>query len=330
MASRGTKGAAVVGGRLLMVGSLGFLVVGIVEHHDEIPKIELNTTTVGALVLAVAISVMVNAIGALAWSWLVAPFPGKNRVKTGHDDYAVTDQQVFRTARFRMAFRIWALSNIAKYIPGNVFQYAGRYVLAGRSGLGSEAVLVSMGLEVFFLCAAAGALILSGLFTSSLGSVEIAHIIGQASFGFYGIAAAVMLLAFVISASLFPRLRDYVVRNLSRVGLLPALGAFGSYAIAFLAMGAAAFVLLEAVWRVDGAIGWYELSCGYALAFLLGYIVPGAPGGIGIREVVMVALFQSAIGAGLVLGLAVVLRLASMAADVVTFAAAGLIREQRP
>ena len=120
---------------------------------------------------------------------------------------------------------------------------------------------------------------------------------------------------------------DRIFRNLSRIRVLPSGAALGSCVIPFLVMGAAALVLLEAVWHVDDAVGWYELSCGYALAFLLGYIVPGAPGGIGIREVIMVGLFSTTIGAGPALGIAVLLRFASIVGDFLSVAIACSARD---
>ena len=124
-----------------------------------------------------------------------------------------------------------------------------------------------------------------------------------------------------------PMANDCIFRNLSRVGVLPSVAALGSCVITFPVMGAAALALLEAVWHVDDAMRWYELSCGFALAFLLGFIVPGAPGGIGIREVFIVVLLSTTIGAGLALRIAVLLRFASIVGDFLRFAIACSIRE---
>lgn len=120
---------------------------------------------------------------------------------------------------------------------------------------------------------------------------------------------------------------DRIFRNLSRIRVLPSGAALGSCVIPFLVMGAAALVLLEAVWHVDDGVRWYELSRGYAIAFLLGHIVPGAPGGIGIREVVIVGLFSTTIGAGPALGNGVLVRFASIVGDYLCLVIACSIEE---
>jgi len=52
----------------------------------------------------------------------------------------------------------------------------------------------------------------------------------------------------------------------------------------------------------------FLLVDGFALAWVLGFIVPGAPGGIGIREVILAGLYAQELGQGIAIGLSVVLR----------------------
>ena len=53
----------------------------------------------------------------------------------------------------------------------------------------------------------------------------------------------------------------------------------------------------------------------YIVAWVLGYIVPGASGGIGIREMALYLLLGPLLGEGLVLALAVIHRLITIIGD---------------
>jgi uncharacterized membrane protein YbhN (UPF0104 family) len=78
-------------------------------------------------------------------------------------------------------------------------------------------------------------------------------------------------------------------------------------------------LLLKTLWQVDTHIQWYQFSCGFALAWVLGFVVPGAPGGIGIREAVFVGLYSQVLGEGVVIGLALVLRIITSMGDLLSF-----------
>jgi hypothetical protein len=61
------------------------------------------------------------------------------------------------------------------------------------------------------------------------------------------------------------------------------------------------------------------LSGAFALSWIVGYITPGAPAGLGVREVVLVSLLTPALGGGNAVGLSLALRLATTIGDGVCF-----------
>lgn len=81
-------------------------------------------------------------------------------------------------------------------------------------------------------------------------------------------------------------------------------------------------VLLTTLWGLDTNLQWYQLTWGFALAWVLGFIIPGAPGGIGIREVILASLYAQELGQGMAVGLSVVLRVITSLGDLATFALA--------
>ena len=51
---------------------------------------------------------------------------------------------------------------------------------------------------------------------------------------------------------------------------------------------------------------------------MVGYVVPGSPGGLGVREAMMVVLFTPLTGAAVAAGLAVSMRLTTLLGDALT------------
>ncbi|TLY33094.1 MAG: DUF4175 domain-containing protein [Ignavibacteria bacterium] len=88
-------------------------------------------------------------------------------------------------------------------------------------------------------------------------------------------------------------------------------------------------LLLKGIWGIVPPWAWYRYSWGFTLAWLLGFVMPGASGGIGVREAVIVGLFGSSLGTGVAAGLAIVLRLITVVGDLLTFTIASLLDDDR-
>ncbi|AOL24182.1 hypothetical protein Ga0102493_1135 [Erythrobacter litoralis] len=149
---------------------------------------------------------------------------------------------------------IYAPGVIAKYIPGSVFQYGSRQLLGARFGLTHTAMLrasvTEAGLHLPAALLCAGALMA-----------------GAEAFGLAAIAAlGVLLLA---------------------AGTGAAVRAAG-FQLAFFAL----FALLAAL-LAGAALGAgepFRLAGVFMLAWVAGFVVPVAPGGLGVRESVLLAL----------------------------------------
>jgi hypothetical protein len=160
------------------------------------------------------------------------------------------------TIRDRIA--IYGPGVIAKYIPGSIFQYGSRQLLGGRFGLGQgemvRASVVEAGLHVIAALTCAGVMLAGG---------------GLLALG--GIA--------VIGASLIA------------LGSSPLARAAG-YQLAFFAVFTGLVALLAQ--QALGTSGGFALAGMFMIAWVAGFLVPVAPGGIGVRESVLLALAASA------------------------------------
>jgi uncharacterized membrane protein YbhN (UPF0104 family) len=91
------------------------------------------------------------------------------------------------------------------------------------------------------------------------------------------------------------------------------------YVLFFVVMGVNNFFLVHFVWQKEIPLQWYEYTWGFTAAWLLGFIVPGAPGGIGIREAAVLAIYGPVMGDGMAASLAIVWRFIATISDLVTF-----------
>lgn len=173
----------------------------------------------------------------------------------------------------RWAIKTYGISQLAKYVPGNIFHLAGRQAMGMAAGTPGwvlakssiwELVLISIAGAMFSLLALP--LLIPGL------SVAIST----------GVFAVVV----VIAVSLFWRF----------VGS-PVAHAFGWY-VCFLAISGLLFTELIAL--QDGMLEissfkWLPLCGAYVLAWLIGLLTPGAPAGVGVRELVLLFLLKGEI-----------------------------------
>jgi uncharacterized membrane protein YbhN (UPF0104 family) len=200
---------------------------------------------------------------------------------------------------------------LGKYLPGSVWQYAGRVGLARNRGVPVQQALISITAEVGYSAIAAAAV-------SSL-------ILG------WVIAAAVLVgLALLIGLLII-----FGRRFSDRPSVLGAIHA-----------GPNAFVLYLAVWGLYGAGFWatgralFAVPATdlpryigvFAIAWLAGLVAFFAPGGIGVREAVMVALLGSRLGQVDAIVLAatsrIVLTTVDLAAGAAAFGVPALRRSQ--
>ena len=193
----------------------------------------------------------------------------------------------------RWSIRAYGITQIGKYVPGNIFHLAGRQALGMAAGLAGWPLAKSTVWELGLLSAAGGL------------------------FGFLALPLLVPGLPVTASAGLFAASIGIAVILLLRFIGLPVARAFGWY-VGFLATSALLFVGLVELLAdnpVTGVGFWLSLGGAYVLAWLIGLVTPGAPAGVGVRELVLLFLLKGTVGEADLL-LAVVLgRVVTVAGD---------------
>lgn len=221
------------------------------------------------------------------------------------------------------AISIGCLSQAGKYIPGNVAHHFGRVVLAKRHGLGMSNTLFTMFLETVWVIAIASLMAL--IFAVSAGRRlfdEIPHI--PQWWVLAGVISAAIL-APVAAHRLFERATRWWAQRkeieISSVHM-PPLRTFWLvsllYVVNYLILGLVLFIIASQVFGEERG-GILLLSGIFAVAWIAGFLTPGAPAGLGVREVVLVAALTPIYGIETAVGVTAVLRVVTVLGDGLIF-----------
>lgn len=225
--------------------------------------------------------------------------------------------------------RILLLSQFAKYLPGNVGHHVGRVLLAKRKGLPTDAVLGSMFLDTLLVLAAA--------LTCSLPSLHLLIQVASDQGSTHMRMAAILIGAFAVFLSvvlLFPvarRILVHQIRHLSqlvRIKKLPLLcTAWATHCISFMIGGGVLYLLCLTFSNSPHPQHWLEVVGIYAGAWLLGFLIPGAPAGLGVREIVLLLGLSPLFGIETATAAAAALRLITTLGDGLAFAFGLVLRK---
>jgi len=213
---------------------------------------------------------------------------------------------------YRPAVRIWALSNLGRYLPGKVWSVAGLAVLARQYGVAAWA--------------AVGAAVVTQAVAAGSGAAVVAATIPGAASPWW-LAAAGAMAALTILAVAHPA----AVRLWQRVApgqtLKPLTGPAVAATTAATVLSWAAYG--AAFWCVTrGVLGPTPLGFGtatgvFALGYVIGLLAIVVPGGVGVREAVFIGVLTPILGAGPAIAVSVASRLLLTATEAIA-ALAGL------
>lgn len=191
-------------------------------------------------------------------------------------------------ASWRVATAIWLKTQIARYLPGGVWDVAGRVTLGYQAGISVRASSASVALEMTLQVLSAS------LFLLVLPILRG----GVASSAYLPLAIGLTVVCLVAAAPpVFSRLVNLLLRLLRRPALAiemtyrDVLFLLGARVVAHLLLGIG-FVLFA---RGVSDISWSQapvMIAAYVGAWLVGYLVVVAPMGIGVRESALTLLLQ--------------------------------------
>lgn len=287
-------------GYFLVITAGVYLLTNLIRNVDRLPNSTLNVRGFMGLIIATILSSSIVAIISLAWKILLQ---GGN---------------VFLT--FKQAYIIIGKSQISKYLPGNVFQYAGRIVLGRQYQIPLEAIVISTGIETITLVFTGAAIAILGLLLDSnyFFDFPISDLKERELTTAVLLTFSILCLVFIVFKIFLP-LPEWVRVRLAYLNIGRIIISALLYIIVFVLYGLSISLLLEMFWGVNLKSHWYQFTWGFAAAWVVGLVTPGAPGGIGIREAILASLYSQELGEGLATGLSLILRVITSLGDLVAF-----------
>lgn len=214
------------------------------------------------------------------------------------------------------AHRIYGRTQIAKYLPGNVFHFAGRHVLGRRLGIAHPTLVGAAIGEIVGLVCAAAMICLAGLFFYPWLVPALTSLVEKKWVVFASSAALVVVF---VSAAQLGRLRTEMFGG-ARLQVLGVMyRVVGYYTGFFVVIGLLLYwlsALAAPTVQVDQAGAIVTV---FAAAWLAGYVVPGASAGIGVREAVLAAGLSGMVGDPLAVVLALLFRVVTICGDAMYF-----------
>jgi len=195
------------------------------------------------------------------------------------------------------AVRIWSTSELARYVPGAIFQVVGRVVLAKPYGIRGSITSVTQVLELAIF-----------LLANVLLAVSCLLYFGHKNI--HGPARNWLCLAFILVPVLLLLLHPKICYGIiNRVMLRLGKPAMDQRLSGLSLAGILFWNMLGLLWQTAAvfvltqhALGlkldwWWVLAGAYSLAWCAGFLAFWAPGGIGVRELVFVTAMSVALPA---------------------------------
>lgn len=207
---------------------------------------------------------------------------------------------------FNWSFKAYGISQLAKYVPGNIFHFAGRQAFGVAAGLPGKKLAKSMAWELGLI---AGAATLFGVFGLRLVHPFFAPWVLLSGFG--------VLLGIALCATW-----RLISANVAKAAALQALFLTGSG----LVFAGTLIIVLPA--EITQPIP-VSMACGtFVIAWVAGLITPGAPAGLGVREFVLLFLLQGSIPEASLLLAVVLNRLIAASGDFAFFLFAFMLKNK--
>lgn len=268
--------------------TLFFVVNTFRKYWLEVLTVRINFSGWLLLAIALLMTIIAHIWSALVWTWILKSF----RI----------------TIDIKKAISIYLQTNLAKYLPGNVWHFYGRIMAIKEAGGSLEIASFTVMLEPILMAVAALAIALIGGNLNRYYSLQIIGLI-------------------LVLVMIHPRIINKIIHVLTRlktkekpsanVGITnyPWLSLLGE--LGFLMARGTGFLLTLFAMIPLNLEQIFPLFTAFSFAWLLGLIVPGAPGGLGVFEVTIMTVLDDKLSGQIVVAIAL-FRLISISAEIIS------------
>lgn len=208
---------------------------------------------------------------------------------------------------FAAHHRVIARTQIAKYLPGNVFHFAGRHLASTALGVPQARLISATTGEITSLLAAASVMATAFAVFMPEHAVLAPKLRPALAISWSAVVAAGLAL-------LLARNTRFAAKIPERRVLAHALAA---HLLFFAGSGTIVYAIVSWLAPSGVAPSFVGTVGATAAAWLAGFVVPGAPAGVGLREAVLVMLLAPSVGEETVLAAALSFRIATVFGDFV-------------
>lgn len=276
-----------------------FIAISFKNNWREVS--ELRISHFGWLMLGISVFLNFSAhvFCAWVWQWILHLFQIK--IKT------------------LAVISLYLTTNISKYLPGNIWHFYGRINTLKKLGYSLSLSSVSVVIEPLLLAASA---LLITIISSSLGLIKSASSLLIFSLQILGLIVVLVGIHPIIMNPILNKLSKSKIKDqeaiteikLTKYPIIPLMGE----SIFLLLRGSAFLCVLNALIPVKLILIPQVLSA-FSFAWLLGLIVPGAPGGMGVFEATAIAsLDLTQFPQGVILAVVALFRISSILAELLS------------
>ena len=276
-------------GKLLGIAGLAFVIYKLFNEYTLDTFLQSFKETLAIFPILIIINIIATMIGIIAWH-------------KGYAHYATKPLAYITT------FYFFARTEIAKYLPGNVFHFIGRQALASKMGLSQKNMAQANIFATLILCIAT--LLSAFLMALSSGIIDQKLLLLGAIVSLGGIFFIIFIYG---SFSKTKKLQMLATSTLS----IALQGVMLSIVI-FKLLPETTFSLLVAMAAI------------YVLSWLVGFVTPGASGGLGVREGAFIAIAEFLhihISMDVIIFAVLYIRLINILGDIVLYGITFFIKE---
>jgi hypothetical protein len=224
---------------------------------------------------------------------------------------------------------ILGLSQLAKYIPGNIAQHAARATIAMRQGMKPTSLIATVAQETVLAIAASVVIGLLALFIGNHGLT----VLDPRQIKIMLIAGILLLTAFgvllLFNRSMLASQGQGMGRLISALTTLPGWKATSAallaYSLNYLLVGIGLWCVAFALGESD-SLSYLAVTAAFSLSWLLGFMTPGAPAGLGTREGIMLVLLQGTSTSEILVTFVLLARVVTMSGDIISFLGAAFMQ----
>ena len=287
-------------GNIVMLLAIAFIIKKFIDMDIDFAQLK-SPSVILALTISFIIQTVIVVMGCFPWLVFTRSLSGKK-------------------IPFSEAMPVYTQSNIYKYLPGNVFQYVGRNKLASDMQISHVDVACATVFDIFFCVFS------TGIISAVLLGGTIAKLIEKYGKNFLVIGTAGIVILAVVILILYVKFKDkfsqYILRYSKAFRGSNRFEVLKGVLYYFLQNTVSAVMYFISMKLIFGSTSddfslLITLTGAFMFAWIIGFITPGAPGGIGIRESVMIFVFGEAHEEIMLFVLA--MRISSILADIMAF-----------